>query len=212
MLSMHHVTPMAVIHDHGRVEDANWLERVVHLAQAANPAFAVGSVVVPLSFVAASVLLSSTRLLFYTHVAAGAVWFGFALLFPAVIGPTLGGLDRETAADVTTALTPKVVFFVLGFSVTTVVSGTILLGSAFGLDYGFSGRWPTLSLTLGWGLFVFGLLVPNRIHLRAYYESRSPDPDASRLESIEKRNLVVGLFEAVAMLAIIVLMTGLRLG
>lgn len=203
---------MAVIHEHDRVEDATWLERVAHLAQAANPAFAAGSVVVPLSFVGASVLLSSTTLLFYTHVAAGAVWFGFALIFPAVIGPTLGGLDRETAAEVTTALTPKVVFFVLGFALTTVVSGTILLGSAFGLGYGFSGRWPTLSLTLGWGLFVFGLLVPNRIHLSAYYESRSAEPDASRLEAIEKRNLVVGLLEAVAMLAIIVLMTGLRLG
>ncbi|OYR39435.1 hypothetical protein DJ82_05575 [Halorubrum sp. Ib24] len=203
---------MAVIHEHDRVEEANWLERVAHLAQAANPAFAAGSVIVPLSFVAAGVLLSSTTLLFYTHVAAGAVWFGFALIFPAVIGPTLGGLDRETAADVTTALTPKVVFFVLGFSLTTVVSGTILLGSVFGLGYGFSGRWPTLSLTLGWGLFVFGLLVPNRIHLSAYYESRSAEPDASRLEAIEKRNLVVGLLEAGAMLAIIVLMTGLRLG
>ena len=203
---------MAVSHNHGRVTERPLTERVQHLAAAANPAFAVGSVAVPLSFVAASVLLSSTQLLFYTHVAAGAVWFGFALIFPAVIGPTLGGLDRETAAAVTTALTPKVVFFVLGFSLTTVVSGTVLLGSAFGLGYGFEGRWPTLSLSLGWALFAFGLLVPNRIHLRAYYESRSDDPDPSRLESIEKKNLVVGLFEAAAMLGIIVLMTGLRLG
>ena len=203
---------MAVTHEHGRVEDANWLKRVTHLAEAANPAFAAGSVVVPLLFVAASVLVSSTRLLFYTHVAAGAVWFGFALIFPAVIGPVLGGLDRETAADVTTALTPKVVFFVLGFSLTTVVSGTLLLGPDLGLEYGFSGQWPTLSLAAGWGLFAFGLLVPNRIHLSAYYESRSAEPDVSRLEAIEKRNLVVGLVEAVAMLGIIVLMTGLRLG
>lgn len=203
---------MAVSHKHGSVTDGNIFERVQHLAAAANPAFAVGSVAVPLSFVAASVLLSSTRLLFYTHVAAGAVWFGFALIFPAVIGPTLGGLDRETAAAVTTALTPKVVFFVLGFSLATVASGTVLLAPDLGLGYGFDGRWPTLSLSLGWGLFVFGLLVPNRIHLRAYYESRTDDPDPSRLEAIEKKNLVVGLFEAAVMLGIIVLMTGLRLG
>ncbi|PHQ38508.1 hypothetical protein DJ69_11290 [Halorubrum persicum] len=203
---------MAVSHEQGRVTDGSVVDRVQHLASAANPAFAVGSIAVPLSFVVASVLLSSTTLLFYTHVAAGAVWFGFALIFPAVIGPALGGLDRDTAAAVTTALTPKVVFFLVGFSLTTAISGTLLLGSEFGLGYGFGGRWPTLSLGLGWGLFVFGLLVPNRIHLSAYYESRSADPDPSRLEAIEKKNLVVGLFEAAAMLGIIVLMTGLRLG
>jgi len=203
---------MAVGHKRGGITEGTLPERVRHLANAANPAFAVGSVAVPLLFVAASVLLSSTQLLFYTHVAAGAVWFGFALIFPAVIGPTLGGLDRDTASAVTAALTPKVVFFLLGFSLTTVVSGTLLLGSGLGLGYGFDGRWATLSLSLGWGLFAFGLLVPNRIHLSAYYESRSDDPDPSRLESIEKKNLVVGLFEAAAMLGIIVLMTGLRLG
>jgi len=203
---------MAVSHNHGRVTERPIGERLQHLAAAANPLFAVGSVLVPLAFVAASVLASNTRLLFYTHVVAGAVWFGFALIFPAVIGPTLGGLDRETASAVTTALTPKVVFFLLGFSLTTVLSGTLLLSGDLGLGYGFSGRWPTLSLGVGWGLFGFGLVVPNRIHLRAYYESRREEPDPERLESIEKTNLVVGLFEAAAMLGIIVLMTGLRLG
>ena len=203
---------MAVSHNHGRVAERSVGERLQHLAAAANPVFAVGSILVPLAFVAASVLASSAQLLFYTHVAAGAVWFGFALIFPAVIGPTLGGLDRETASAVTTALTPKVVFFLLGLSLTTVLSGTLLLSSGLGLGYGFSGRWPTLSLGIGWGLCAFGLVGPNRIHLRAYYESRLEEPDPERLESIEKTNLVVGLFEAAVMLGVIVLMTGLRLG
>ena len=195
-----------------RVAESGFLERVQHLANAANPAFAAGSFLVPLAFLAASLALASTELLFYTHVAAGAVWFGFAIVFPAIIGPTLGGLDEEASAAVNAALIPKAVFFLVGFSLTTVLSGTVLLTPALGLGYGFSGTWSTLSLGVGWGLFAFGLAVPHRLHLSAYYETRSPDPDASRLESIEKKNLVVGLFEGAVMLVLIVLMTGFRLG
>ena len=204
---------MAVATEGGRrVAELGFLERIRHLADAANPAFAAGSFLVPLAFLAASLALASTELLFYTHVAAGAVWFGFALIFPAIIGPTLGGLDEEAAAAVNETLIPKAVFFLVGFSLTTVLSGTVLLTPGLGLGYGFGGTWSGLALGLGWGLFAFGLAVPHRLQLSAYYETVSPDPDASRLESIEKKNLVVGLFEGAVMLAIIVLMTGFRLG
>ncbi|ELZ43531.1 hypothetical protein C471_00405 [Halorubrum saccharovorum DSM 1137] len=203
---------MAVSHETSRVAEENVVERVQHLAAAANPAFAAGCFLVPLAFLAASLLLSSTELLFYTHVAAGAVWFGFALIFPALIGPTLGGLDEEATAAVNTALIPKAVFFLVGFSLTTVLSGTVLLTPDLGLGYGFAGTWSGLALGVGWGLFAFGLAVPHRLQLSAYYETLSPNPDASRLESIEKKNLVVGLFEAAVMLGLIVLMTGFRLG
>ncbi|QKG93957.1 hypothetical protein HPS36_14200 [Halorubrum salinarum] len=195
-----------------RVAEQGFIDRVQHLADAANPAFAAGSLLVPLAFFAASLALGSTELLFYTHVAAGAVWFGFALIFPAIIGPTLGGLDEAAAAAVNRTLIPKAVFFLVGFSLTTVLSGTVLLTPEVGLGYGFGGTWSGLALGLGWGLFAFGLAVPHRLHLSAYYETVSPDPDADRLESIERKNLVVGLFEGAVMLALIVLMTGFRLG
>ena len=203
---------MAVTRERTPAWEGGFLDRIQHLAAEANPAFAAGSIVVPLAVLAASVALGHTVLLFYTHVVAGAVWFGFALVFPAVVGPALGALDEEHAVAVTTRLTPKLVFFIFGFSLTTVLSGTALLTTDLGLAYGFSGPWPTASLALGWGLFVFGLVVPNRIHLRAYYEGRSENPDSDRLAAIEKQNALVGVVEAVAMLGIIVLMTGLRLG
>ena len=204
---------MAVATERDRhVAESGFVDRIRHLAGAANPAFAAGSFLVPLAFLAASLALASTELLFYTHVAAGAVWFGFAVIFPAIIGPTLGGLDEEASAAVTTTLVPKAVFFLVGFSLTTVLSGTVLLTTDLGLGYGFGGAWSGAALALGWGLFAFGIAVPHRLHLSAYYETLSPDPDASRLESIEKKNLVVGLFEAAMMLAIIVMMTGFRLG
>jgi hypothetical protein len=203
---------MAVKQEQSPIRERGFLNRVQHLASEANPAFATGSIVVPLMVLAVSVALESTPLLFYTHVAAGAVWFGFALVFPAVVGPALGGLDHEDAAAVTAQLTPKLVFFIFGFSLTTVLSGTVLLTSGLGLEYGFSGLWPSASLGLGWGLFFFGLVIPNRIHLQAYYESLSESPDPEYLASIEKRNALIGVVEAIAMLGVIVLMTGLRLG
>jgi len=203
---------MAVANESQRVPEQGFFDRVRHLADAANPAFAAGCLLVPLVVLAVSVLASSTTLLFYTHVAAGAVWFGFALIFPALIGPTLGGLSEEASAAVTGTLVPKAVFFLVGFSLTTVLSGTALLTGDLGLDYGFSSAWSSAALGVGWGLFAFGLAVPHRLQLSAYYESQSPDPDASRLESIEKKNLVVGLFEAAVMLVLVALMTGFRLG
>ncbi|WP_128905166.1 hypothetical protein [Halorubrum amylolyticum] len=202
---------MAVSHETGRVAEGNVVERIQHLADAANPAFAAGSFLVPLAFFAMSFAVASTELLFYTHVAAGAVWFGFALIFPAIIGPTLGGLGEEASAAVTATLVPKAVFFLVGFSLTTVLSGTVLLTADLGFGYGFSETWSSVALGVGWGLFAFGLAVPHRLQLSAYYETLSPDPDASRLEAIEKKNLVVGLFEAAVMLGLIVLMTGFRL-
>ncbi|MFD1640477.1 hypothetical protein [Halohasta litorea] len=203
---------MEITQNQNTVRERGVIDRVQHLASEANPAFATGSIIVPLTVLAISVVLQSPQLLFYTHVAAGAVWFGFALIFPAVIGPALGGLDDENTIAVTTQLTPKLVFFILGFSFTTVLSGTVLLTTEWGLGYGFSGLWSSASLGLGWGLFFFGLVVPNRIHLQAYYESRSEKPDFDRLAAIEKRNALIGIVEAIAMLGIIFLMTGLRLG
>ncbi|MEZ3117565.1 hypothetical protein RYH80_16740 [Halobaculum sp. MBLA0147] len=202
---------MATVDEQRVPRDGGFGERVVHLAEQANPAFAAGSVVVPLAAVALTAALGSTTGLFYTHVVTGAIWFGFALVFPAVVGPVLGGLDDEAAWAVTRRLTPKVVFFVFGTSLATVVSGTILLGGT-GLSYGYSGTWPTVALASGWGLFLFGLVVPNRLHLREYYLRSRDDPDEAALATVERRILVVGLFEAVAMLGIIVTMTGLRLG
>ncbi|WP_049982879.1 hypothetical protein [Halorubrum sp. BV1] len=203
---------MAVANERHRVTEQGLVDRICHLADAANPAFAAGCLLVPLVVLAVSVLASSTTLLFYTHVAAGAVWFGFALIFPAIIGPTLGGLSEEASAAVTGTLVPKAVFFLVGFSFTTVLSGTVLLTDGLGLGYGFSGAWSSAALGVGWGIFAFGLAVPHRLHLSAYYETQSPNPDPSRIESVEKKTLVVGLFEAAVMLALIALMTGFRLG
>jgi hypothetical protein len=202
---------MSVVTTSGEPHDLDLFGRIRHLAERANPAFAVGSLAVPLLSVSSAVALNSVELLFYTHVAAGAVWFAFAIIFPAIIGPVLGGVKPETAGEVTARLVPKAVFFLIGFSFTTVLSGTLLL-TGMGLGYGFESFWPTVALGAGWGLFAFGLLVPNRLHLRAYYEGAKATPDPAVVASVAKWNVAVGLFEAAVMLGIIGIMTGMRLG
>ena len=203
---------MATVDERSVPRNGGLSERVTHLARQANPAFAVGSLLVPLGAVGVAAVIRSTAALFYTHVAAGALWFGFALVFPAVVGPVLGGLDDDAARQVTRRLTPKVVFLLFGASAATVVSGTLLLGGVDGLGYGYSGTWPTAALASGWGLFLFGLVVPNRLHLREYYLRSKSDPEQAALDRVERRIVAVGLFEAVAMLGIIAVMSGLRLG
>lgn len=187
------------------------------LASAANPTFAVGTIAVPLALLAATYVVATNgewRGLFYVHVATGALWFSVAIFFPAVLGPTIGSLDPPAARQFSATFTPKVVFFVTGISLTAVLSGT-LLADVMGLfdlsnPLAPSGLWITVALAVGWGLWLFGLVVPNRLHLKAYYEGQSADPDPSVLAGIERRTLVVGLFEAGVMLAIIYVMTNLR--
>ncbi|WP_267642339.1 hypothetical protein [Haloarchaeobius amylolyticus] len=189
------------------VREAGLSARLRHLAERANPAFAVGSLAVPLSAFGLAWLVGGVTALFYVHVAAGALWFSFAVIFPVIIGPVLGGVDEDAAAQVVGLLTPKTVFFLFGISATTVLSGTALL-DAYG-QLGGGALWPTVALGAGWGLFVFGLAVPNRLHLRSYYEHQSPDPDGETLARVERLNVAVGLFELVVMFAIVYVMVTL---
>ncbi len=204
---------MTTVDERRGVRDRGIGGRVRHLAEQANPALAAGAILVPLLLTGLAVAVGSSRLLLYTHIAAGAVWFGVALFLPTVLGPVLGGLDGDASQQFTLRFTPKMTFVLFGTSLATVVSGTLLLaGADYGLGYGFDGLWPSLALGLGWGLWVFGLVVPNRLHLKSYYESWTGDPDPEVLETVEKRTAAVGLFEAVGMLAVILVMVGLRLG
>lgn len=203
---------MATGHGRGAVREQGFDDRIRHLAGQANPAFAAGAILVPLALTGVAMALGSQLFMLYVHVASGAVWFGLAMFLPAVIGPVLGGLDGQVTQQFTERFTPKMTFMIFGTSLTTVLSGTLLLTGAYGLGYGFTGLWPTLALGVGWGLWIFGLVVPNRLHLKAYYEGRSANPDPEVLETVEKQNAVVGLFEAAVMLFIILIMVGIRPG
>lgn len=195
---------MATISKQGRVD------RLKYIADDANPAFAVGAVVVPIGIYVLAVAIDSLQLLFYTHVASGAIWFALAVVFPALLGPTLGGLSPEAAGEFTSKFTSKVTFFMFGIPTATVLSGTTLAGE-FGL-LGVGNLWVNTALVLGWGLWLFGLLVVMPTHLTVYWESHSETPDHALLERLERRIMVVGLVDAVGLLIVIGVMTTLRLG
>ncbi|MFD1515271.1 hypothetical protein [Halomarina rubra] len=131
--------------------------RMQTLASAANPAFAVGVVAVPLAILAATYAMATNgewRGLFYVHVATGALWFSVAVFFPAVLGPAIGSLDPPAAKQFSAAFTPKVVFFMTGISLTAVLSGTLLADTMGMFDLANPlapvDWWVTVALAAGW--------------------------------------------------------------
>jgi hypothetical protein len=191
------------------VRDLGLAERVGHLANEANPAFAAVCVVVPLALTAVGYALDLPRVLFYAHLATGALWFAVAIFMAVVVGPALGSLSDGAAAEFDAAITPKTVWFVFGTSLGTVVSGTLLLEQLYGLTATF---WGQVALGFGWLLWLFGLVVPNRLHLKTYYLRLAGDDAPDRMARLERRTMVVGLVETALMLAIVFVMTRIRLG
>lgn len=192
----------------GEVGELALPDRIRHLAEAANPVFAAVCVALPLVLTAAGYALAMPRVTFYVHVATGALWFALAIFMAVVLGPVLGSLDEAAAAKVDAALTPKMVWFIFGASLGTVVSGTALLDQL----YAFDQFWGQVALGYGWLLFGFGLLVTHRMHLKTYYLGLAGNPKPDRMERLQKRVAMVGLAEAVLMLGIIYVMLRIRLG
>lgn len=179
------------------------------LAAEANTAFAVGAIVVPIGLYVIAVLVDSIQLLFYIHVASGASWFAMGIIGPTLLGPTLTAIGPDAAEEVTTALTPKITFFMFGIPTTTVLSGTTLAWE-FG-RIGTGDIWVNAALVLGWGLWVFGLVVVSPTHLKVYWEAQSDSPDTEFLDRLERRIIGAGLLDVVGLLVIIGIMTSIWL-
>lgn len=101
------------------------------LADRANPAFAVGAVVVPVGALAYALTLGDLRTLFYVHVMAGVLWTGVDVFMGAILGPVLGGLDPEEKASVFARFTPKMTFS-MPVMATVTITGGIELAKALG--------------------------------------------------------------------------------
>lgn len=186
--------------------ERGFFERVQFLAGEANPVLAWGLILVPLVLGLVGYGLKLDQLLFYTHVAAGAMWFGLILFLVTVIGPVMGSLDKEIAGAVSAKLTPKLVFFGFGMALSTPLIGTLLLQRW----YGFGSLWAQVALVYGWGLFVIGVVGPHRLHLKMYYEGMKDKPDPEKMENLEETSAKIEVLEAILMLGIIAVMTFLR--
>lgn len=57
-----------------------FVDRQRHLAAPANPSFAAGALLVPVLLLGLAVVVIDLRVLFYVHVATGAVWFEMVIM------------------------------------------------------------------------------------------------------------------------------------
>lgn len=93
------------------------------MAEMANPAFATLVVLLPLVALAYVVTLGTMQQHRFVHVMAGVLWTGIDLFVGLVIGPVIGGLDEEAAADFFSRFTPKAAFLLPTVAIVTIFGG-----------------------------------------------------------------------------------------
>lgn len=127
------------------------------MAARANPAFAIGTVVIPLFLFAVGATVGSVEVHTYVHVMAGVLWTGIDLFMAMVIGPVLAGLSLNERASWFERFTPKMTFLMPALATVTIFGG-ITLATRMAL-FPNPGPWIALftliafgvaTLTLGW--------------------------------------------------------------
>lgn len=147
-------------------------------------------------------------LMFYVHVALGAFWFGLDFFFNFVLGPSLDAAPDEAAGAVNYRLIPRLAVVAEPLSIGVIGSG---IGLADMLGY-----WAAPSIWL-WGALVIGVLMLvngfGPLHFattKLVVELDTDEPDGERLDALFGKALQWGLLQTVFMIAIIVMMVGLR--
>jgi hypothetical protein len=96
------------------------------MAQAANPAFAVAVVVLPLAAFGYVQTMGTVQQHTFVHVMAGVLWTGIDIFMGLVLGPVIGGLDEESAAEFFSGFTPKATFLLPVLAIVAIFSGITL--------------------------------------------------------------------------------------
>jgi hypothetical protein len=183
--------------------------RGVHLLiERADRQFALAAALLTLGTPTIAFLSGSTSLLFFVHVALGASWFGLDFFFKFVLGPSLVAAPDDAAAAVNAQLLPKMAVVVEPLSVG-------VFGSGIGLA-SLRGYWSDPSVWLWAALFVGSLMLVNgfgplhRVTTKMVVELDDDQPDRERLEALFGRAQRWGLLQTTFMVAIVVVMVGLR--
>lgn len=174
----------------------------------ADRQFAIAAVLVTIGAPLLAYLSGSVAIMFYVHVALGAFWFGLDFFFKFVLGPSLDAAPEEAAGAVNYRLIPKLAVVAEPLSVG-------VIGSGIGLAH-LLGYWADPSIWL-WGALVIGILMLvngfGPLHFtttKMVVELDRAEPDPERIEALFGKALQWGLLQTVFMLAIIVMMVGLR--
>lgn len=181
------------------------LGRVIDLA---DRRFVIAAVLITIGAPIAAYLSGIPSLLFYVHVALGAFWFGLDFFFKFVLGPSIAAAPDDAAGAVNHRLIPKMITVAEPLSVGVIGSGIALADLL--------GYWADPSIWL-WGALGIGVLMLangfgplHRVTTKMVAELDKDEPDGERLGALFESAMQWGLIQSVFMLAIIVMMVGLR--
>lgn len=180
------------------------------MADAADPRYAAGAIVLPLALPVAAYFTGDHRLLFTVHLFLGAFWFGTSVLGAAVLGPVMGSLSRDANEEFAGRFVPKMTLLMEPVSLGVVGSGVGLAAML--------GMWnaPSTTLWIATGLaaalLVLGFGPMHKFTVEMFDEIAADDTDYERLATLNQRYGMLSLVELVLMVAIVATMSGLRWG
>jgi hypothetical protein len=174
-----------------------------------------GLPIVAVIFIGLVAAIAANKLwpLVFLHVAFGAAWTIVDLFMGFVIGPIMGRLPPPARIEVATRLMPKMLLIM-----PTVVTVTLAAGWQLGTVMGtvnssyYNHDWVVASyIVVGcMAVVALGLLSPANVAVLS--ELRKPAPNPAVIQKLMKRFIYAAGFTGTMQVAILVIMTKLRVG
>jgi hypothetical protein len=161
----------------------------------------------------AAIMAGNLWLLNFIHVFSSLLWTGVDLFMGFVLGPILRRVDLSARREIVRRLTPRTLFLMPTVSI---ISGTT--GWFLAVNLGYTGlAWPAygwvaaaLVLVVLMTIQGLGLLTP--INVLVCLELQKSDPDLNKIGVWMQRYFYAVAMQGMMQVAIIVVMTRLRVG
>jgi hypothetical protein len=161
------------------------------------------------------VAIAANRLwpLVFLHVAFGAAWTIVDLFMGFVIGPIMGRLPVPARIEVATRLMPKMLLIM-----PTVVTVTLAAGWQLGMLMGtvnssyYNHGWIVASYIVVGCMAVIALGLLSPANVAVLMELKKPSPNPAVIQKLMKRFIYAAGFTGTLQLAILVIMTKIRVG
>jgi hypothetical protein len=188
-------------------------------AGSARPEFQIvplkGLPIVAVIFIGLVVAIAANKLwpLVFLHVAFGAAWTIIDLFMGFVIGPIMGKLPVPARIAVATRLMPKMLLIM-----PTVVTVTLAAGWQLGTLMGtvdssyFNHGWVVASYIVVGVMAVIALGLLSPANVAVLVELKKPKPDPEVIQSLMKRFIYAAGVTGTMQIAILVIMTKIRVG
>ena len=151
--------------------------------------------------------------LVFLHVAFGAAWTIVDLFMGFVIGPTMGKLPPSARIEVATRLMPKMVLIM-----PTVVTVTLAAGWQLGTLMGtvdssyYNHSWVVASYVVVGVMAVIALGLLSPANIAVLTELKKPTPNPAVIQKLMKRFIFAAGVTGTMQVAILIIMTKIRVG